>query len=176
MAAALDRIAREISVTRVAEHKAEQISDLKPVKGHEPRDLTSGASDPAPHSAQSRGKPIVAESSSQPSYQVRAIKIARGLVARADLNGKRCVIIGSFSEASGRWPVRFLDSGEETLIKDINIVGDDVEDSESSDNDHTGVWHAADDEKRAARRPILFADGSDDNPFGATIDQLFAWA
>lgn len=129
MAAALDRIARETSVTRVAEPQADQISDLKPVKGSDPKDRTSGASAPALDSAESRGKPIVASSSSQRSYQVRAIKIARGLVARADLNGKRCVIIGSFSEASGRWPVRFLDSGEETLIKDSNIVGDDDEDS-----------------------------------------------
>ena len=129
MAAALARIARETSATRVAEHQADQILDLKPVKGNEPSHRTSGTSAPAPDSAESHGKPSAAASSSQHSFQVRAIKIARGLVARADLNGKRCVIIGSFSEASGRWPVRFLDSGEETLIKDSNIVGDDDEDS-----------------------------------------------
>jgi hypothetical protein len=32
---------------------------------------------------------------------------AQGLVSRTDLNGQRCIIIGPFSEASGRWPVRF---------------------------------------------------------------------
>ena len=76
-------------------------------------------------------KPSAAASSSQRQFQVKSITIAHGLVARADLNGKRCVIIGSFSEARGRWPVRFLDSGEETLIKESNIVGDDVEGSEA---------------------------------------------
>jgi hypothetical protein len=65
----------------------------------------------------------------QRSFQANSVVIARGLVARSDLNGKRCVITGSFSEASGRWPVRFVDSGEEKYIKDENIVGEDAHES-----------------------------------------------
>jgi hypothetical protein len=123
MAAALANMAamETPEVALVAEHQA----DLKPVKGKKPRQRTCGASAPAPDSAESRDQPSAAASSRQRPFQVKSITIAHGLVARADLNGKRCVIIGSFSEARGRWPVRFLDSGEETLIKESNIVGDD---------------------------------------------------
>jgi len=46
--------------------------------------------------------------------------IAQGLVSRTDLNSRRCIIIGPFPEVSGRCLVRFVGSGEETLIKEKN--------------------------------------------------------
>ncbi len=58
------------------------------------------------------------------SFHTKSVAIARNLVSRTDLNGQRCVIIGSFSEAKGRWPVRFVDSGEEMLIKEENFEKD----------------------------------------------------
>jgi hypothetical protein len=158
---------------RVAQSRADVMEDAREDSLKKLLDCTSGASYPAPDPCY---PPSAAASSSKGSFQIQSIKIAQGLVARHDLNGKRCVIIGSFSETSCRWPVRFLDSGEETLIKDVNIVEYEVEDYESTYDDHTGVCHAADDAKQAARRPVLFVDGGDDNPFGATIDQLFALA
>jgi hypothetical protein len=58
------------------------------------------------------------------SFHIKSVAIARNLVSRTDLNGQRCVIIGSFSEAKGRWPVRFVDSGEEMLIEEENVERD----------------------------------------------------
>ena len=79
----------------------------------------------------------LAASSSQRGFHLKSVAIARGLVSRTDLNGQRCVIIGAFSEASGRWPVRFVDSGEEKLIKEENLEKDvcNFEDSDDDDDD-----------------------------------------
>jgi hypothetical protein len=86
--------------------------------------LLQGRQDAPPITVDSRSKNksevvsfLCGTSPIQRSFQANSVVIARGLVARSDLNGKRCVITGSFSEASGRWPVRFDDSGEEKISK-----------------------------------------------------------
>jgi hypothetical protein len=102
-------------VSRVAERRA----DLKREKLRDNPSTAAAATHP-------RDQAGNATSPIQRSFQANSVVIARGLVARSDLNGKRCVITSSFSEASGRWPVRFVDSGEEKLIKDENIVAEDA--------------------------------------------------
>ena len=57
------------------------------------------------------------------------VYIARGLVSRPRLNGLICVVYGRFDAAKGRWPVRFLESGEELLLREANIFYDDPEDA-----------------------------------------------
>jgi hypothetical protein len=134
----MESLVASLKTPDIASRVAQRRADLKKEKL---RDCTSGAIAPA---SDSWYNPRAAASSSQRSFQVNSVVIAQGLVTRADLNGKRCIIIGSFSEASGRWPVRFIDSGEQKLIKDESIFGEQVHNSESSDNDDDR-WHTADD-------------------------------
>ena len=137
-----DSLFGALKAPEVASRIAQRRADLKKEKLRE-----SGASAPDPNSW---CNPSAAASSSQRSFQVESVVIAQGLVARADLNGQRCIITGSFS--NGRWPVRFVDSGEEKLIKDENIVGEDVHESDGSDDDHDDAWHTADDGDDDAHR------------------------
>ena len=71
----------------------------------------SGTDAPTPLS---RYMPSSATSSHRRSLLESAV-FARTLVSRSDLNERSCVINGSVSEASGRGPIRFHDSGEEEL-------------------------------------------------------------
>ena len=137
-----DSLFGALKAPEVASRIAQRRADLKKEKLRE-----SSASAPDPNSWYN---PSAAASSSQRSFQVESVVIAQGLVARADLNGQRCIITGSFS--NGRWPVRFVDSGEEKLIKDENIVGEDVHESDGSDDDHDDAWHTADDGDDDAHR------------------------
>ena len=77
------------------------------------KNRTPGTGTEAP-TALSRYMPSSATSSHQRSLLESAV-FARTLVSRSDLNERSCVINGSVSEASGRGPIRFHDSGEEEL-------------------------------------------------------------
>ena len=57
------------------------------------------------------------------------VYIACGLVSRPRLNGSICVVTGRFDAAKGRWPVRFLESNEEMLLREANIFLDDPADA-----------------------------------------------
>ena len=80
--------------SRVSQSRADVMEDAREDSLKKLLDCTSGASYPAPDSCY---PPSAAASSSKDSFQIQSIKIAQGLVERRDLNGKRCVIIGSFS-------------------------------------------------------------------------------
>jgi hypothetical protein len=112
----------------VASRISQRRADLKKEKNR-----ASGSQAPNPLSWYMTSSEIAA-SSSQRGFHLKSVAIARDLVSRKDLNGQRCVITGAFSEASGRWPVRFVDCGEEKLIKEENLEKD-VCNFEGSDDD-----------------------------------------
>jgi hypothetical protein len=69
------------------------------------------------------------------SFRIHSIVVARGLVSRTDLNGKECKVVGCYSEASDRWPVQFVHSGEEKLIKEKNLE-QKLRDDRDGDDDY----------------------------------------
>ena len=124
----LGSLLASLNSPEVASRISQRRADLKKEKNR-----ASGSEAPNPLSWYMTSSEIAA-SSSQRGFHLKSVAIARGLVSRTDLNGQRCVITGAFSEASGRWPVRFVDCGEEKLIKEENLEKD-VCNFEGSDDD-----------------------------------------
>ena len=124
----LGSLLASLNSPEVASRISQRRADLKKEKNR-----ASGSQAPNPLSWYMTSSEIAA-SSSQRGFHLKSVAIARDLVSRKDLNGQRCVITGAFSEASGRWPVRFVDCGEEKLIKEENLEKD-VCHFEGSDDD-----------------------------------------